>query len=532
MSRLSDLYRKIRYRIIALAILLSIFSTCVAPVSGLAADSMKVLGNGTVVIYEWKLVQSNNDLYNLYKSNDVRHCLFAYDPDGGENYSTYRYVSNYTDGDEWYTLACKDYPEIKVNSSRFVSTSDLMTPVLIGTEPKDPDWRYYVNGGKDYIYRFKVGQFTDDVSKRTAKLGDRECGNRVMKSWDGGSGWTIDNAYLPESWYKDPSNLDPTKAMQYMQYTAGSQFSIAMGDIFDSDGYRTTFGGNGWVKVWFTCAGWTTKDEGWVWKSGGNWVGCNSDKDWDDYDSFKMWIATPHTFSVIKQNYTIEEGQVVTIDGTKSHCMLYEGYTLTVKEGGVLNIKGKFINNGVINCDGGTIIMHDGASMFPYNTKDNTSNSSTTGPSALNINGGELILLSGATLAYDSSHCAAIKITDLTKRDGNGNITETRMGKVVNYGSILVYDLYMKNSAIYNKSSGKIALGINFEDGLSVGASATTVDTKNIIRNSAAYYSYYGSFYAPSDNSMSVINNEGVINIGVNSLPSTIKLMNKAVVKY
>lgn len=514
MSRLSDLYRKIRCRIIALAILLSIFTTCIAPVTGLAADSIKILGNGTVVLYEWRRVKSNNDLYDLYRSNEVRHCLFVYNPGDGS-----RYVSNYTDGDEWWTLPCSSNSEIKPNNSRFITTSDLMTPVLIGATPQDPDWKYYANGGTPYIYRFKIGQFTDDESKRLAQMDGRSCGNRVMGTKDSGSGRYIGNGYLPDSWYKDAAYLEPTRAMRQLKDTQGSLFSIAVGDIFDSDGdYETSIGNAsaGQVKIWHTNAGVWDVDDGWNWCNKG-WLGMCHSKEWSDYDDFIMWIATPHTFSVIKQNYTIEEGQVVTIDGTKSHCMLYEGYTLTVKDGGVLNIKGKFINNGVINCDGGTIIMHENACMFPYNTKTNQSVSSgATGASALNINGGELIVLSGATLAYDSMHDEAIRVTD----------NKDRMGKIINYGKIFATGIRIKNSVVYNESSGILALGKDFEDGFSVTSASTTV-SNGIISNSALSRASWGTFATISGNTSSVIVNSG--NMNLRSTPeSTVSITNKA----
>lgn len=470
MKKLPEAIVKIKKRIIAVAVLFAMFSASFTPALVHAEEEIKILSNGTINVYEWKKIESNNDLVNLYNSDTVQHVLFVAGPG---------YICNAPDGKDFKMWSTSTYSEMRTGQSRFISTNDMSTPVVIGTNT-DPDWKYYAFGERYWIKRFRVGQFGHDTSGATQRV--------YISTGDGFKHIVINDS-------------NPDSAMRSAKNNGwGDSFSIATQGIYDDDMDRECSVGNGWVKVWYTNSGWKTRDEGWVWRWAG-YTECVRDKDWSDYDDFQMWISKRHVFSVISTNYTIKSGEMVTIDGTKSHCMLYKGTKLTVEEGGVLNIKGNFINNGIIQCNGGTIIMSQNACLFPYNTDTVESGPYSNGNCTLNINGGELILLSGAKIAYDSLHCDSIRVTD----DSSG-----RMGKIINYGDIFATNIYVKNSVIYN--NGNLALSKSFSDGLSVGSYTTSVSTNGQICNSAITSAGYGTVRTMDGNSKSMVVNKGTFN--------------------
>lgn len=76
--------------------------------------------------------------------------------------------------------------------------------------------------------------------------------------------------------------------------------------------------------------------------------------------SFRCWYAEPLLASIIRQDFTVEEGQISNLDGP----IIIDKATITVKDGGTLVINNWVMNNGKIEVEeGGTLYLSDNACL-------------------------------------------------------------------------------------------------------------------------------------------------------------------------
>ena len=160
--------------------------------------------------------------------------------------------------------------------------------------------------------------------------------------------------------------------------------------------------------------------------------------DWDTSRPI-VYIGEKLRFSAINGGTTVGENQILSITPGRyisdtgegepaTGVILPEGETLTIKKGGVLSISGQFINNGTIVNDGGTILIRDGGSIYPFLQGSDTT---TGGCGKILCNGGDIIIKEGgalfAGLQDESKNRVPFRL--------NGGSTLVNMGLMV-YGGL------------------------------------------------------------------------------------------------
>lgn len=468
-------------------------------------DAIKTLSNGTVLMYEWKAVVGsdlNQQIYDFARSAKSRHVLLL-------KTDRKKYVSYYGSSDTMKLLgvnSAESYGECNVNTNYFISTTDMATPVMIGSGTQDPDFKYNITAGEKWIEEFHIGQYSKQNPKSAA--------NRIIDS-----GEKMSSSVVMDTDGKTVVT-DEEKAM-YEAYkkNIGRTWSMAGGCILDEDGDEEydipdEEDISDVVKIWDTNPGGWTRDDG-LFIDGDN-VKCHRDADWDDYSNFYLWLGTELEFSAISQDYVIHSNEVAVIDGSKSNALLMKGHKIIIEEGGVLSIKGLFLNNGYIECNGGTIVLQENSVMAPYNTDscpdiNVDTGTITNGNGLLNIKGGEFFIMSNATLATDSKHYNAIRVVS----DSN-----KRMGKIVNYGRIIAPSIYFKNALIYNKKSGVILLGLTFDNGIALKNTKISENNGVLSATYTTSTNKGNTFVMMSGNNSSALVNDGKFKFG--SYPSGI----------
>ena len=497
---------KIHKKAIAMGIVFSllicvVFSRFTAVFAEDEEDEIKPLVNGTVLMYSWTSV-SGDDMNKVLKSFAVSaspsHVLITNDKKD-------KYITYYASGDNMKLYSVSDKSnddECRVNSSYFISSSDLQTPVMIGSGSCDEDFYYDAGNGKEQIKEFRIGQYS--------KINPTKAANRMMKS---GKSMGVQDVVA------DGKVITDEETAMYKAYKEGygSTWSVAAGQIYDDDGDDEFKISDNMIKIWDTNPGWTTRDNGMYIDS--SEVKCHRDADWEDYGTFYLWLGTEIEFSAINQDYVIHSNEVAVIDGSKSNALLMKGKKIIVEEGGVLSIKGIFLNNGYIECNGGTIILQEGSLMAPYNSSpcpdiNVSTDTIEKGNGLLNIKGGELFIMSNAKLATDSTHYNGIRVV----ADKNN-----RMGKIVNYGMIIAPSIYTVNSMIYNRKSGVIYLGATYDNAIALKNSYIAFNDDNSIRAAFTTSTKTGNtFVIMSGNRETLVRNDGILRYI--SYPSGVKI--------
>lgn len=85
------------------------------------------------------------------------------------------------------------------------------------------------------------------------------------------------------------------------------------------------------------------------------------DKDYDDFDSFMIWIGTEKQYTVITEDFTVTPGNVFN---TKDGLVIDNNVTVTVQPGAVFSVEGACINSGIIK-NYGTVVIEKDSAMFP-----------------------------------------------------------------------------------------------------------------------------------------------------------------------
>ena len=172
---------------------------------------------------------------------------------------------------------------------------------------------------------------------------------------------------------------------------------------------------------------------------------------WDGYvgtGELNMWMVSQEnilyygdeiTIDTIADGQIIEDDEIVNISGS-NYLTLAMGYTLTVKDGGILSIGSGLYNDGTIRVEkGGTLIIQQDAFLMPMNTDSGTGN--------VICDGGDVIVYSGGKLVCEG--VSGFKMTD-----ANNNY-----GTVYNYGLIMATNLTLKGKARSVHNEGSIVVG-------------------------------------------------------------------------
>ncbi len=184
----------------------------------------------------------------------------------------------------------------------------------------------------------------------------------------------------------------------------------------------------------------------------------SQDKEWN---TFKWFIGTKYRYSAIKGDVTIGANQMLSIsasnyvDATGSEesqqgVILPGGHTVTIEKGGILSVSGDFINNGTIINNGGTILVQDGGTIYPFLQGDD---SNSLGCGTIKCNSGDIIVEKGGAI-YSGMNCAK-NLTDGTMKSANFWLDNS--STLVNYGLVVCGQMDLGNGAtVENRSQGRI----------------------------------------------------------------------------
>lgn len=184
----------------------------------------------------------------------------------------------------------------------------------------------------------------------------------------------------------------------------------------------------------------------------------------DEEDFCKWFIGTKLRYSSIKGDVTVGNGQILSIsasdyldaDGngeSQSGVIVPSGVTITVEKGGILSVSGDLINNGTIVNNGGTILVQNGGTIYPFLQGASVEQ----GCGAIKCISGDMIIEKGGAVYAGLNRAASREPAAFWLADSS---------TIVNYG-LLVYGI-MKvgdGTVIENRSGGRI-YGALFEPNL------------------------------------------------------------------
>jgi len=143
-----------------------------------------------------------------------------------------------------------------------------------------------------------------------------------------------------------------------------------------------------------------------------------------DGPAFEIYWAEPVTVFYVKNDITVVDGQVSTLDGPM---MLTEGKTITVKDGGVLSLTGWIMNNGKIVVEpGGTLLLQKDALITTMNT-----NSKGKENGGIQIDG-NAVVMSGAKMS-----CGGVY-----------GLRASSTANILNYGAIIAQTMILDGDYI------------------------------------------------------------------------------------
>lgn len=109
---------------------------------------------------------------------------------------------------------------------------------------------------------------------------------------------------------------------------------------------------------------------------------------------FMMYVGEPTKFDAITNDLVIKNNQAVNIS---NDTFLLDGNTITVEEGGLLVINGTFFLNGMIENNGGTVIINDGGVVTPLCATGSEEH-------GYKSNQGTLMIMEGGVMTLDSAN--------------------------------------------------------------------------------------------------------------------------------
>ncbi len=103
-------------------------------------------------------------------------------------------------------------------------------------------------------------------------------------------------------------------------------------------------------------------------------INCNRSWYWSSMTQFVMYVGYKEQLSAVRSDYTVSSGQVANYNG---YVYIEPGVTVTVEKGGVLSISGVLYNNGAIVNNGGDIVVQKNATIEQFCLGDSKGGSLT-----------------------------------------------------------------------------------------------------------------------------------------------------------
>ncbi len=294
--------------LLLLTMLVQLGSVC----AGAADTSKKSGANGTVDVWVWKRVDSQNDL----PAKDVATPVLLTFKSGNTEY--------YVDGKKRNDVGSNQFEFIGqampdgavVGDKTFRTTEDISNMTLTCTGGTDTD-----NGNAKL---FKI------------RLADSESDEYLALSSD-------------EYFYTSSNSLVDGHRQQLAALTKNEADNKA--DVSDGR-VKLNCNISGSLDPAFTFKGSTVMpDTFWRWGMG----------------EFAMYIGTKETLSAITSDITISSGQVTSFN---DYVYIQPGVTVTIEKGGVLSVSGTLFNNGAILNNGGDIVVQKNAAIDQLNIAD------------------------------------------------------------------------------------------------------------------------------------------------------------------
>jgi hypothetical protein len=354
--------RKIYQSLVCIAIsICMLLSTGIVTVLSYSDEDVS-LGkyNKSDKIYKWTRVRTVDEIMEIFESvdaakkKDLRMLLIPAVSHGSDEAPTF---SNYyiLEDDEFNRVSLKQNPWIDINKDVFYSQGGFRTPYIkfegLKSENKTidlfcepvPSVRLY-EADKNDKKKDKLLAIGYDIwhAYKQKIINESEIKDYHGHVWEIGFPAAHDDSYLTK------------KHLKGKEYRKTARELLMVGGYIRYDG--------GWYGL--------INDDAW-WPGHFYWEMVHAEQD--------LFIALSETFYMcyigvegegfnsVKGTLTVENGQTVALDGMSQ---LKSGSSVVVKEGGTLFISGELVNNGVIHCDGGTVVVQKGALVHTYTTSN------------------------------------------------------------------------------------------------------------------------------------------------------------------
>ena len=302
-------------------------------------------------------------------------------------------------------------------------------------------------------------------------------GKLTAQAFDSNVFYTADaqNSLFFEYVELDGDNHDAPKYFIYLPDGNNNRSSISAG--------FTTSGPNMWLESGNDYrVGWTVtnrldntmKDHVKIFYSRPDWYDCGwldgaddnpanylgvTEKGEKNYGQFSMYVGKEERCDAITADYTVRSGEILTL---QDRTFINPGVTLTVEDGGVLDVKGALYNNGVITSEG-TILVQKNASILPsyeLNQKPDQTPAAKNGipNTSLICSKGGLLIQKGAILNFSPY---------------SGTFAVRNGAACVNAGTIIATrGIDLTNGSLENRDTGVIFAGY-FYFGMPLGLSSS-----------------------------------------------------------
>ena len=258
----------------------------------------------------------------------------------------------------------------RVDSQNDLPAKDVATPVLLTY--KSGDTEYYVDGKKRNNVGTKGFEFIGQAMPDAAVVGDKtfrtteDISNMTLEC-TGGTDMNNGNAKLFKI------KLADSKSGEYLALSSDEYFYTSSNSSVD--GHRQQLAAltkneadnkaevsDGRVKLNCNISG--ALDPAFTFK--GSTVMPDTFLKWG-MGEFAMYIGTKETLSAITSDITIASGQVASFN---DYVYVKPDVTITIEKGGVLSVSGTLFNNGAILNNGGDIVVQKNAVIDQLNIAD------------------------------------------------------------------------------------------------------------------------------------------------------------------
>lgn len=313
--------------LLLLTMLVQLGSVC----AGAADTSKNSAANGTVDVWVWKRVDSQNDLPAKGVATPV---LLTYKADGKEYYVDGKKRSS--DSTDEFKFIGQAMPDgAVVGDKTFRTTEDISNMTLICTGGTDKD------NGNAKLFKIRLADSKSDE----------------YLALETGYFYTSSNSY---------ADGHRQQLAALTKNEADNKASVSEGRV------KLNCNISGAKDPAFTFEGSTVlADTYWF----GRWA----------MEEFAMYVATKETLSAITSDITIASGQVTSFN---NYVYIKPGVTVTIEKGGVLSVSGTLFNNGAILNNGGDIVVQKNAVIEQLNIADNMGG-------VIACDGGDLVIFSG-----------------------------------------------------------------------------------------------------------------------------------------